>query len=177
MGLLKLRGEGGLPPYQFVWSTGANGASINSLSAGEYTVTMTDEGGCEITSSITIDSVAPLTRETMLHDVNCPGGADGSISIDAKGGTPPYTYLWSNGKTVTELTDLEYGAYQLTISDSMDACHIMTSSLTNPTLVAAYRQYTTHHNQFRKWVHRFKHLRSHTSLPILWYKRRITYRF
>ena len=117
-GSAQIEGEGGLPPYQFVWSTGANGASINSLSAGEYTVTMTDEGGCEITSSITIDSVAPLTRETMLHDVNCPGGADGSISIDAKGGTPPYAYLWSNGKTVTELTDLEYGAYQLTISDS-----------------------------------------------------------
>ena len=56
----------------------------------------------------------------------------------------------------------------------MDACHIMTSSLTNPTLVAAYRQYTTHHNQFRKWVHRLKHLRSHTSLPIFVVQRRIT---
>lgn len=110
-------GEGGLPPYQYHWSNGTAGLEVDDLAPGQYTVTMTDEGGCEMISSITIDSITAITMEAEQQSITCPGGADGSISIDAMGGTPPYTYIWSNGKTENSLNDLAYGPYQLTVTD------------------------------------------------------------
>lgn len=109
----------GTQPFNYTWSTGDTTASIDSLSAGIYLVTVTDNLGCEliltdtlVSSSITIDSVA-VTHETCLLS------ADGSISVSVSGTNPPFNIVWSNGDTTNQLSDLSQGLYSYTITDQI----------------------------------------------------------
>lgn len=117
-GQATITGEGGLPPYKYLWSNGTSGEKIIDLAPGNYSVTMTDEGGCELVSSIIIDTLTAISMAADQQDITCPNGSDGSISVNATGGTPPYSYEWSTGKTSPELSDLAFGPYQLTITDN-----------------------------------------------------------
>jgi gliding motility-associated-like protein len=138
---------GGIPfsggqPYQFSWN-GPNGFassanSISNLAPGNYTVTITDAGGCPFSQVYTITEPAQLvfgiTSET---DVTCNGAADGSISINANGGTPGYTYSWTKNtafySNAQNLTGLAPGLYQVTISDANNCGPItMAFTITEP---------------------------------------------
>lgn len=104
---------GGQVPFILDWY----GQDNNMLPAGTYNLTVTDNAGCQITSSFTIGQPEPLSAEiTMLQPGNV--GETGSASVDVFGGNPPYSYLWSNGVTnLTQVTDLEPGSYTLLITD------------------------------------------------------------
>ena len=89
--------SGGTFPYTYSWTpSGTTSATINNLSTGTYTVTVTDSKNCTATNSITITQPdAPLSISTStVIDVGCNGGNNGSVSVTPEGGTAPYTYLW-----------------------------------------------------------------------------------
>lgn len=88
--------SGGSTPYTYYWSNGATTPSINNLSAGTYTVTVSDGNGCTAMSSATITEPSALTLQLNTTDVSCVGN-DGASSAVVAGGTSPYTYQWSNG--------------------------------------------------------------------------------
>src|ERR1051325_11118501 len=86
---------GGIPQYTYSWSTipPQSGSTATGLSAGNYTVTVSDSVGCTYTNTFVIASPTGLTASpTLLTNVSCFGGSNGSATITATGGTGPYSY-------------------------------------------------------------------------------------
>ena len=125
---------GGVLPYAYVWSNGATTATANNLTAGTYSVTVTDSLGCVRTDTVTIDHFAPpLTTTVSSTDVNCHGGIDGTAAVTVTGGTPGYSYQWTpGGSTDSSLTGLAGGAYLVTVTDSLGCMATDTAFIGEP---------------------------------------------
>ena len=108
---------GGTPPYNFTWSNGSNTAEATNLTAGVYTVTVTEQTGCIIIAEVTVNEPPLLELSASTTDVNCFGGSDGRAIAQPTGGSEPYQYAWSNGLTDAAVQGLAAGTYFLTVSD------------------------------------------------------------
>jgi hypothetical protein len=89
--------SGGIAPYSYLWSNGASTQNLNGISAGTYTVTVTDIQASTATVSSVVNEPTALILSSTVHHVSCNGGFNGSISVTVNGGTPPYFYLWTDG--------------------------------------------------------------------------------
>lgn len=125
---------GGQGPFNYAWAGPApigNVADPSGLVPGNYTVTVTDGFGCTDTQTFPIFSppaIAPSIAS--VQGVNCYLPSGGTINLTVLGGTPGYTYLWSNAATVQDPQNLTAGVYTVTITD-MNNC-TGTSSATVP---------------------------------------------
>ncbi len=118
-GSLDLTVSGGTFPYTFAWDNGATTEDINNLSAGTFSVTITDVNGCVTTDTATI--VQPndgLALTTSVVDVLCTGDSTGSIDLTVTGGTPPYFYAWNNGESTEDISNIPAGSYSVIITDA-----------------------------------------------------------
>jgi len=121
-GSAKVTAEGGVPPYKFSWSNGENTHTATSLSEGLHTVKVTDASQAETTCSVRINEPLELEASAEAEGAttycSCYGANDGSIDLTVTGGTPNYTYLWSNGATSQDLSDLYAGTYSVEVTDA-----------------------------------------------------------
>ncbi len=107
----------GLAPYSYNWSNGATSSSINNLTMGVYTATVTDANGCSLTriaevlQSVQIGVNTTPTNSTCLQN-------NGAIMVFGSGGTPPYSYLYGNGVTTQSQSNLAPGYYPVTVTDA-----------------------------------------------------------
>lgn len=92
LGVITPTVTGGTSPYFFQWSDGQTSSSASGLGNGVYYVTVVDVNDCEIIDSIEILTVEPLWAEVSADSVQCYGEANGSITIEPRGGTAPYSY-------------------------------------------------------------------------------------
>ena len=116
---------GGVPPYTTLWSNGATTQDLSNLTAGTYSMTLTDAAGCSYTynnDNFIINQPQPNTNifvNAYLNPASCGTGCNGSIVLEAQGA---YSFLWTgpNGYTSTQknLSNLCPGGYQLTIIES-----------------------------------------------------------
>ncbi|MFK7775977.1 MAG: gliding motility-associated C-terminal domain-containing protein [Saprospiraceae bacterium] len=126
-------GTGNPNNYSVTWSNGGTGQNLNSLSAGSYTPTVTDESGCvKVGSAITVGQPTPITSIPTINNASCFGECDGSISINIGGGTPGYTATWNTGATGTSISNLCAGNYSVTITDANGCTFIDTYSVSQP---------------------------------------------
>ena len=127
----------GTAPYGYTWSNGQSSATAQNLSAGGYTVSVTDVNTCSATASVTINEPPQLTVGVVSQNIDCYGNATGSISLTASGGIPPYTYSW-NPSTVSgnNPTGLSAGTYSYTVTDNNNCTAIGTVTLTEPALLS-----------------------------------------
>lgn len=116
-GFINLSITGGELPYAIEWSNGSTEQDISNLSAGAYEVTVTDVNGCVSTLNQVLTQPSPISIIVSTTDATC-SGSDGTASAYAVGGTGTYSYLWSNGSTLTDITNLPAGTYSLTVTDS-----------------------------------------------------------
>lgn len=126
------------PTYQVLW-TGPNGYSstatnISNLAPGNYTLSITDNGGCPFTNTYSITEPDELVIQTNLKkDISCFNAANGSIAITATGGTANLTYTWiKNGlpyATTKDISNLSKGDYTISVSDANN-CTPKTASYT-----------------------------------------------
>ncbi|MCS6935126.1 MAG: PKD domain-containing protein [Chitinophagales bacterium] len=117
-GSIVILAQGGNGNYQFTWSNGSTGETIANLAAGNYSVTATDSKGCTASQSFTVGSSSPPSVSITVQSPGTPVSNDGSITAVASGGTPPYTYNWSNGQTGPVVTNIGQGIYYLTVNDA-----------------------------------------------------------
>ena len=109
--------SGGTTPYNYNWSSGGTAQTENSLSAGNYSITVTDVKSCSTTSSVTISNIAGPTATTSLTDASC-GANNGTATAIPTGGTGPYTYEWSSGGANVTESALTSGSYSVTVTDA-----------------------------------------------------------
>lgn len=113
--------SGGTPAYTCRWNTGATSLVLDELTAGTYSVTVTDIGGCTGTASVTITTnVSPL--EVSLEEtaaIQCHGASTGAVSAVVEGGMPPYAFTW-NASSINESSaiDIPAGNYSVTVTDA-----------------------------------------------------------
>ncbi len=109
---------GGTTPYTYAWSNGATTANIMGLTAGAYSVTVTDATSTTASGSWTVVQPVALALSATITDASCPTGGDGSINLSVTGGTGADTYLWSNSATTEDLSALAPGVYVVTVTDA-----------------------------------------------------------
>lgn len=116
-GAITATATNGTPPYTYQWSTGSNSPNIIGLSAGGYTLTVTDADGCQETSQVLVSQPAALQLTVTGSTVPCSGGT-GTATASVQGGTPGFTYNWSNGQTTQTAVGLSSGTYFVTVTDA-----------------------------------------------------------
>lgn len=113
---------GGTPEYNYLWSNGDTTGAIENLHPGFYEFTVTDQNGCFLNSETyqidtppdDIELVTGSTPETL-------GFSNGTATVEASGGTPPYIYQWdgnANSQIDPTATGLSTGAYEVTVTDA-----------------------------------------------------------
>ena len=110
--------SGGTAPYTYRWSNDVNEEDLSLLDAGTYTLLVTDSMGCHVSSEIIVEAPSfALTATAVVQPALCNGLPSGGIDITPTGGTAPYTYLWSNGSTQSDLENVFAGTYAVTVTD------------------------------------------------------------
>lgn len=109
--------SGGNGSYTYLWSNGGTTQTISNLAAGTYTVTVSSGSNCTGTASRIVTAPTAISATTVVTNTS-NGLNNGAINLTVSGGTPGYTYLWSNGATTEDISNLAIGTYTVTITDS-----------------------------------------------------------
>ncbi|MBS1781410.1 MAG: gliding motility-associated C-terminal domain-containing protein [Bacteroidetes bacterium] len=142
-GTLSVYVSGGTPAYTYSWNTtpAKTTALVTGLTAGTYTVVVTDAHGCTDTATRAITQPTPLVAGiASTANVNCYGDNNGTASANVTGGTPGYTYSWSTTPTQTTQAahNLAAGNYIVTVTDAKGCVDTALATITQPTLLNGY---------------------------------------
>ena len=128
----------GSAPFSFDWSNGLSGPDISSLSADTYSVTVTDANGCTAVGMYTISEPAGMTISlTVTTPILCFGDSNGEIAAVVAGGSPPYSFMWSDGQNGEAAQGLAAGVYSLTVTDANGCTASAQFELTQPAQLSA----------------------------------------
>ncbi len=118
-GTFTVEGSGGTAPYQFSLDGATFQASgiFSGLSAGTYTVTISDATPCTTDIQVIITEPEALSISFEKNDASCPGEDDGSITLTITGGTQPYKIIWLGGSLSATLTNIPAGTYSAVVTD------------------------------------------------------------
>ena len=130
---------GGQAPYIINWDN--NLGSTNNptnLSAGTYSLTITDQSGCNHTEVVNVAGAASINASAQTSNASCSDVNDGSIVISVSGGTAPYTYTWSGGVSKEATAqNLAAGTYEVTVIDSKGCSAIVNRTILAPSPLTA----------------------------------------
>lgn len=110
--------SGGSTPYTYTWTSTpvAHTSSVSNLSAGTYTVGMSDNSGCTTYTTIALSNPPAISASMITAPTTCTA-AIGSATASCTG-LAPYTYVWSNAGTTQTINNLAVGAYSVTVTDA-----------------------------------------------------------
>lgn len=136
-GSIDLNPVGGTPSYSYSWSNGSGSQDPSGLSAGNYTVTITDANGCtsNAVTAIIGEPSTPLSSTIAVVDAQCFGENSGAIDLSPSGGTSPYTFAWNNGATSEDLNNVASGSYNVTITDNNGCTSTNSATINQPTAI------------------------------------------
>ncbi len=121
----------GLPPFTYAWmpTLGAD-SSYQNLGPGQYNVTVSDAYGCTSSFSFNLSEPQLLSGQVLSTPASGSQNPNGGATAQPTGGTPPYSYAWSNGGSAQELTGLLPGTYTVTISDQHGCTTVVSGEVT-----------------------------------------------
>lgn len=131
---------GGYSPYTYAWNPSAQTtATASNLSAGTYTITVTDKNHCSVTAAVTVTQPSVVTAAiTAITAVSCFGGSNGAATVTASNGVSPYTYNWvPTGGSNATATGLTAAIYTVTVKDSNGCKATVTANISQPALLTA----------------------------------------
>lgn len=118
-GVIDIAVTGGTPPYKYLWSNDKSIEDLFNLPAGIYSVGIQDANGCTVTGVFTINQpLFPVITNGVVVDATGASSANGSIDVTTNGGTPPYSYSWSHGPSVEDVSGLLPGLYLVAVTDA-----------------------------------------------------------
>jgi len=129
-------GGTGTAPYTFLWSNGQTSQFNNNVGAGVYTVTVVDQNGCSTTGSQTVTEPTAINSSVSVTDASGAATNDGSVNLTVNGGTPTYTYTWSNGSSTEDLNGVNPGTYTVTITDANGCTSVQSATVSQPTSIS-----------------------------------------
>ena len=119
-GFIQLHAEGGVPLYDYSWSTGEFGPVLEDLSPGIFEVSITDDSACVKTFVFEIEAQKDtFVAVANIGNIACFGDSTGWVNMEIDGGTPPYLLNWDNGATSDSIFGLPAGNYFLEIFDAV----------------------------------------------------------
>ncbi|MEZ4738328.1 MAG: gliding motility-associated C-terminal domain-containing protein [Flavobacteriales bacterium] len=135
--------SGGVGPYDFVWQpepgTGQGTDQVTGLCAGNWSVTITDQLGCDTVIVFTLLPYTPISDNAKVNDVVCNGACDGNVITTASGGVGTLTYFWtpepSNGQGGSSATGLCPGDFTLLITDAAGCDSLFAYTIVEPLLL------------------------------------------
>ena len=134
-GLINVTAAGGVGILTYSSDSGITyqaSAQFNLISAGSYTVVVQDSNHCTAQTAVTVtDAPGPVLSPSTIVNVLCNGFSNGSISVNASGGTSPLTYSINNGssyQTSAQFSNLTVGTYGIVVSDA-NGCTVSSSEL------------------------------------------------
>lgn len=118
----------------YVWNTvpPQSDTTASNLCQGYAVVTISDINGCQKTDSALLVEPPPIIIGKNILNVSCSGQCDGFIGLNVFGGTPGYTYVWSNGFTIPNLLNLCPGTYTVTVTDFNNCTKMDSTIITEP---------------------------------------------
>jgi len=119
----------------YLWSTGDTSEFETGLNAGTYTYTVTSASGCTASVTYVLDQPDQLDPNFTTDHVSCFGETDGSITINVTGGVSPYTYVWENSDTTTNINSLSTGTYTLLVEDANGCTYLDSAVITEPAVL------------------------------------------
>lgn len=140
-GAINLSVSGGTLPYAFAWSNLATSEDISGLTAGVYSVTVSDAWGWTSVSSFTVTEPNVLSvSSNTVTPVTCNGGNNGAISLTISGGTSGYTFAWSNSSSSQNISGLAAGNYSVLVTDSKGCTTTFSTSVGQPNALSGTTQ-------------------------------------
>lgn len=124
--------SGGTSGYSYVWNSSPpqTTAAASGLCATSYSVTVTDASGCSDTDSTTITAPDAIVLTTATINGSCVSNSNAAAFVNASGGVPGYTYLWSNGQTTDTISNLSAGSFTVSVTDANNCTQTAIASIT-----------------------------------------------
>ncbi len=121
-GSIRVTVQGGTPPLSLEWAGPAgftsDQPSITMLSAGQYSLTISDAAGCTLTADYTLTAPEAMDISAVTADASCPDTPDGDIDLTVSGGTGTLVYLWNDEATTADRTNILSGDYSVDVIDA-----------------------------------------------------------
>lgn len=133
-GAVNLTVTGGNGGNAFLWSGGQTTEDLTAITAGTYSVTVSDANGCSVEQTAVVQQPAQIAVAATLTGVSCNGMSDGAVVVSASGGTPAYSYTWSHdtGLSSNTAADLVAGNYAVTVTDANGCTTLYNADVTEP---------------------------------------------
>ena len=134
VGKISVTIAGGVPVYNYLWSNGVIQPNIENLKSGTYDLLVTDAQGCQLQQSFTVVTPNPLDGEISASNVKCFGEANGTVTVDAFGGTQPYAFSidGKNYNGINQIVGLKSGQYDVFIKDANSCTWFDRVNITQP---------------------------------------------
>lgn len=137
-GAVNITVTGGQEPYKYIWNSGQTTQDISNLSAGDYSLTVTDVSGCKSTTQAQVTQPELFSAVlSNVKNINCKGETKGEAHLEVKGGVTPYSYSWNNGARTKDITNVLAGKYTVKINDANGCVNLVEATITEPSELVA----------------------------------------
>ncbi|MCB0698553.1 MAG: T9SS type A sorting domain-containing protein [Chitinophagales bacterium] len=136
-GAVDLTVNNATPPVSYAWSNSATSEDLSGVAAGTYSVYITDNNGCMDSATATVGEPSALATSVSGTNNVCNGGTSGAVDLTVSGGTPGYSYSWSNSATTEDISGLAAGSYSVTVTDANGCTATDGYTVTEPTAITA----------------------------------------